>query len=75
MKSLILVVSFLFTVSQIRAQTRPPCRDACITLYDPVCGETLIKGKVLRCEFGNSCFMAASACTHRISKFATTIKN
>lgn len=72
MKSFILVVTLFLIASPIKAQTRPPCRNACITLYDPVCGETLIEGKVLRCEFGNSCFMGVSSCAHRISKFATT---
>ncbi|KPU80419.1 uncharacterized protein Dana_GF27543 [Drosophila ananassae] len=73
MKSFILVVNLFLITSPIRAQTRPPCRDACITLYNPVCGETLIKGKVLRCEFGNSCFMAASSCVHRINWHQTDL--
>ncbi|KAH8383401.1 hypothetical protein KR009_008442 [Drosophila setifemur] len=66
MKVFIFVLSLLFVLVQIKAQG---CPEACITLYNPVCGEAIINGRKVRCQFSNSCFMGVSGCRNNISKY------
>ncbi|KAI8045439.1 hypothetical protein M5D96_001620 [Drosophila gunungcola] len=50
----------------IGAQSRTGCPDICPAVYQPVCGEALVNGKLVRCEFSNGCVMGVSSCQNNI---------
>nr|XP_016944705.2 vasotab [Drosophila suzukii] len=67
MKSFIVIFCLFLISVLIEAQTRPGCPGICPAVYQPVCGEASVRGRLVRCSFGNGCEMGVSSCRHNIN--------
>lgn len=66
MKFCLALISLLLCCAQILAIYE--CPSICPAVFSPVCGEANIKGRLVRCQFSNSCRLGVSACKNGISK-------
>ncbi|XP_030573965.1 vasotab [Drosophila novamexicana] len=65
MKFCFALINLLLCCGIIMAADR--CPTICPAIYKPVCGEALVGGQRVRCQFSNSCAMAGNSCTKGIN--------
>ncbi|XP_026849629.1 vasotab isoform X2 [Drosophila persimilis] len=75
MKSFFLLLGLLLTCSLLEVQSADLCPTVCPAIYNPVCGETRINGRLVRCQFSNSCVMGVSGCVNSLNWCATDLRN
>lgn len=66
MKLCVGIISLVLCLSLVMAQN--DCSIGCHADLSPVCGEAMVGGQLVRCEFPNACSMGVSACTKKIGK-------